>query len=137
MLILVWNEQCTDIHGLHPTHKIIVSAYPMAAVWRQFKEWTQSNISQEETAVIVAYNGKKCYLLCLWKLTQSPHSLFFMPANIKYLIDPYQVIGNYVSCSLNNKKLKMYSYELGVICKYINDGDNFNGAHDIMVDTKS
>ena len=33
-----WNEQCMAIHGLHPTHKIIVSAYTMAVVWHPFEE---------------------------------------------------------------------------------------------------
>ena len=49
----------------------------------------------------------------------------------------YQVIGNYGSLSLKEKKLKIDSYELGSIRKYINDGDNLNGAHDIMMDTKA
>ena len=52
----------------------------------------------------------------------------FMPAKIKYFIDPYRVIGSYGSCSLNKKKSKLDSYELGVIWKYINDGYNLNGS---------
>ena len=38
---------------------------------------------------------------------------------------------------MNKKKSKLDSYDLGVICKYINDGDNLNGAHNSMVDTKA
>ena len=38
---------------------------------------------------------------------------------------------------MKKKKLKMDSYKLGVIWKYINDGDNLNGTHDSMVDTKA
>ena len=60
-----------------------------------------------------------------------------MSAKIKYFIYAYQVIGHYGSCSLNKYKSNLDSYKVGVIFKYINDGDNFNGAHDIMVDTKS
>ena len=57
------NEQCTAIHGLHPTHKSKVYADPMAIVWRQFEEWIQSIIGRDDTAILVAYNGKKCDLL--------------------------------------------------------------------------
>ena len=60
-----------------------------------------------------------------------------MPVKIKYFIDPYQVIGNCGLCSLNEKKSKLDSYEIGVIWKYINDGHNLNGAHDNMLDTKA
>ena len=38
---------------------------------------------------------------------------------------------------MNKNKSKLDSYDLGVICKYINDGDNLNGAHNSMVDTKA
>ena len=100
----LWNEQCTTIYVLHTTHKIIVSEDLMAVVWRQFKELIQSNISLGYTDTIVAYNGKNCNLLWLWKLTHAPHHQFFMTDNIKYFIDSYQVIGDYVSCSLNKKK---------------------------------
>ena len=31
----------------------------------------------------------------------------------------------------------MDNYKLVVICKYINDGDKLNRAHDSMVDTKA
>ena len=81
-----------------------------------------------------------------WKKVQSTLTVetytgttisIFVPANIKYFIDPYQVIGNYRSCSLNKNKLNMDSYKFGVIWKYINYGDNLNGAHDSMVDTKA
>ena len=71
-----WNDQCTDIHGLHPNHKSIVSAYLMAIVWRQFEEWTQSNIGRDKTAILVIYNVNKCDLLWVWKLTQASHSPF-------------------------------------------------------------
>ena len=133
----LWNEKDTAIHGLHTTHKSIVYSDLMAVVWRHFEEWIQSNISQDYTAILVAWNGEKCNLLWLWKLTQAPQSPFFIPVKIKYFIDPYQFIGNYGSFSLNKKKLKLDIYELGVIWKYINDGDNLNRAHNIMVDTKA
>ena len=54
----LWNEQCTAIHGLHPTHKSIVSVDTMAVVWCQFEEWIQSNINWDETDILVAYNGE-------------------------------------------------------------------------------
>ena len=53
----LWNEQCTEIHEFHPTHKRQVSADPMAIVWSQFEEWIQSNIGREEAVIIVAYNS--------------------------------------------------------------------------------
>ena len=38
---------------------------------------------------------------------------------------------------MNKKKSNLDSYELGVIWKYINDGENLNWAHYSMVDTKA
>ena len=122
----LWNEQCTAIHRLHPTNKSIVAVFPITVVWSQFKEWIKSNIGQDETSILVAYNGEKYDLPWLWKLTQAPHSPFSMPAKIKPFIGPCQFIGNYGSCSLNRKS-NMDIYKLGVIQKYINDGDIWMG----------
>ena len=106
-----------SIHGFQPTYKSIVSVDPMALVWRQFGECIQSNISRDETDILVAYTREKYNILWLWKLTQAPHSPFLMPVKIKSLIDPYQFIGNYGSCLLKKKKAKLDSYEVGVIRK--------------------
>ena len=38
---------------------------------------------------------------------------------------------------MNKNKSNLDSYNIGVIWRYINDGDNLNGEHDSMVDTKS
>ena len=93
----LFNEKCTTIHGLHPTHKRMVSTYKMVVVWNQFKECIQYTIDQEKTVTIVSYNGEKYDILWLWKLTQAPHFPFYMPDKIKYFIDSYQTIGNYRS----------------------------------------
>ena len=66
------NDQCTAIYGLHRAHKSIVYVDPMAVVWHHFEEWTQSNIGQDKTAILVAYNRENFNIIWLWKLTQTP-----------------------------------------------------------------
>jgi hypothetical protein len=87
--------------------------------------------------VLVAWNGEACDLKWLWKLTQAPNSMYSLPPNIKYFIDPYHVILQYKSCVLNKMKSKLKVYELGVIWKYANNGTNLNGAHDSLVDVRA
>ena len=60
-----------------------------------------------------------------------------MPENIKFFIDPYRVIEKYKSCGFNKTKSKIEAYELGVVRKYANNGNNLSGAHDSLVDVKA
>jgi hypothetical protein len=87
-----------------------------------------------EIVVLVAWNGEACDLKWLWRLTQAPNSMYSLPPNIKYFIDPCCVIEKYKSCAFNKTKSKIKAYELGVVWKYANNGTNLNDAHDSLVD---
>ena len=108
----------------------------MCVVWSQFIAWIESNTERDEIIILVAYNGEKCDLKWIWRLTQAPCSSYSMPSKIKYFIDPYSVMTHYASCKLNKSKSKLDSYELGIVWKYLNKV-NLNGAHDSLVDTKA
>jgi hypothetical protein len=45
-----------------------------------------------------------------------------LPDNIKYVIDPLRVIEKYKTCPFNKTKSKIEAYEIGVVCKYANNG---------------
>ena len=132
-----WCTVAMGIHGLHRTHPSIVGADSIEIVWRQFEMWVHENVDSEETAILVAYNGATCDLKWIWKLTQAPQSLLNMPHKIKYFLDPYRVMKLYKRCLLNPSKSKTDGLELGTFWKFINGGENFNGAHDSLVDVKA
>ena len=108
----------------------------MCVVWSRFLAWIESNTERDEIIILVAYNGEKCDLKWIWRLTQAPRSSYTMPSKIKYFIDPYNVVTHYASCKLIRSKSKLDSYELGIVWKYLNKV-NLNGAHDSLVDTKA
>ena len=133
----VWDAVGTSVHGLHSTHPNIVEASDMATVWAQFRTWIDEILLPGEVIVVVAYNGASCDLKWLWTLTQAPDSPFDLPDSFGYFLDPYRVIAKMSSCKLNPEKSKLDSLLLGVVWKYINDGENLNGAHDSLVDVKA
>ena len=133
----VWSEACTAIHGLGPNDDRISSADPMRIVWHQFENWVDANVKRDEKIILVAYNGQRCDLRWLWKLTQAPHSPYNMPPKIEFFLDPCRIMGKFKSCHLNKSKSKLDSYELGVVWKHIHSGTNLNGAHDSLIDTKA
>lgn len=132
----IFSEQCTNIHHLTADHPSIRNASEMFVVWSQFLAWIESNTERDDIIILVAYNGEKCDLKWIWRLTQAPGSPYTMPSKIKYFIDPYSVMMHYSSCKLNKSKSKLDSYELGVVWQYLKN-ENLNGAHDSLVDTKA
>ena len=133
---LEWDRHCCDVHGLHPGDQRILDADPMPSVWTRFLLWLGTHTKPEEKVILVAYNGERCDMKWLWKLTQAPASRYDLPDNIQYFLDPYRVISAYTSCRLNPKKSKLDSLELGVVWKFLNE-TNLEGAHDSLVDVKA
>ena len=131
-----WCKHAIATHGIRPTDQRIKDADGMSTVWPQFEEWVDSNIKDDEVAILVAYNGEACDMKWIWELTQAPGSTHDMPPKIKYFLDPLFVVGEFKSCPLNPTKSKVPSLELGVLWNYIKE-QNLNGAHDSLVDTKA
>lgn len=86
--------------------------------------------------IMVAWNGERCDLKWLWKITQAPGSRCCVPEKLQYHIDPYHVITKYTSCKINPIKSKIEALELGVVYKFLN-GNPLEGAHDSLVDCKA
>ena len=128
-----FEESAVAVHGIHPSDPRIVNASEMRIVWMTFCDWIDSHTEDDETVILVAYNGEKCDCKWLWKLTQAPYSQYDLPTKIKWFMDPLKVISSYGSCPLNKDKSKLDSYELGVLWAYIH-GKNLNGAHNSLVD---
>ena len=47
------------------------------------------------------------------------------------------MITSFKSCPLNKSKSKLDGYDLGSVWKFVNDGQNLNGAHNSLVDVKA
>ena len=108
----------------------------MDLIWLRFLQWFAYHLKREEVAILVAYNGETCNLEWLWKLTQAPRSLYCLPPEMEYFMDPLMVIRHFTGCLLHPIKSKLDSLELGVVWKYITKS-NINGAHDSLVDAKA
>ena len=133
----IWDtNMCRRVHGLHCEHEKIRDADDIATVWNQFYEFIKSNIGRQQVGVLVAWNGVTCDMRWIYKLRQAPNSIFQLPTNIKYFMDPMSVIREYKGCKLNKKHSKIESYELGVVWSFIKKC-NLNGAHDSLVDVKA
>ena len=93
----IFSEQCTNIHHLTEDDPRIRNASEMCVVWSRFIAWIESNTERDEIIILAAYNGEKCDLKWIWRLTQAPRSSYTMPSKIKYFIDPYNVMTHYAS----------------------------------------
>ena len=133
----IWNEEaCRASHGLTARSPQIQNALPFVSVWTKFCAWVNDHLLEDHHCILCAYRGETCDLRWIWKHCLAPRSQLTIPHQIKYFMDPLEVIKNYRSCSLHPSKSKLDSLELGVVYKYIT-GDNLNGAHDSLVDVKA
>ena len=133
----LWNEQvCRNSHGLSANSDVIKSAHRFDIVWSNFCSWISRHIRNDETCILVAYNGATCDLRWIWKHLQAPRTTLSMPPCIKFFLDPLKTIQSYKSCPLHPSKSKLESLELGCVWKHIK-GSNLNGAYDSLVDVKA
>ena len=70
----VWDQNCIDVHQIHPNDERITSADSIDHVWQRFPAWLSQNIRRTDTVILVAWNGQSCDLKWLWTLTQAPGS---------------------------------------------------------------
>jgi hypothetical protein len=68
-----WDQHSISVHGILPDDERIINAGNMRTVWPEFQRWFFSIVSPAEMVVLVAWNGKKCDLKWLWRLTQAPN----------------------------------------------------------------
>ena len=87
-----WDPQTVRTHGLNPADPRIVSADEIDVVWERFVSWIKANIAEDETGILVAWNGKASDLKWLWKLTQAPGTHLLMPCQIEFFIDPSNTV---------------------------------------------
>ena len=129
----VWDQNCIDVHQIHPTDERITSADSIDHVWQQFSAWLSRNIRRTDTVILVAWNGQSCDLKWLWTLTQAPGSRLSFPNQIKYFLDPSKVIAHFKSCALNKSKSKVGGYDVASMYKFVNGGRNLNGAQTALL----
>ena len=53
----IFAPEATAVHGLHSSDHRISSAEKIEAVWAKFCRWLDENMSEGESAVLVAWNG--------------------------------------------------------------------------------
>jgi hypothetical protein len=99
-----WDQHSISVHDILPDDKRIINAGNMRTVWPEFQRWFFSMVSPDKMVVLVAWNGKKCNLKWLWRLTQAPYLRYSLPDNIKYFIYHYRVIEKYKTCPFNKTK---------------------------------
>jgi hypothetical protein len=60
----IWDPACSRIHGLTAESPEIQDADGIAMVWCHFCDWVNDHFADNDTGILVAYNGKTCDL-CL------------------------------------------------------------------------
>ena len=99
----------TAIHGLYKHHPLILGTNYIDIVWKEFQQWVNKQIRDNEATILVACNGISCNLKWIWRLTQVPLTRFNMPRKVKFFLDPRNVVGKYKSCDLDLGKNKSKS----------------------------
>ena len=82
----IWDDSLFSIHGLRRTDPQIEGAAEIRVVWARFLDWFHSLTRQYSAVVLVAWNGAKCGMKWLWKLTQAPRSPLCLPNKLRAAI---------------------------------------------------
>jgi hypothetical protein len=115
----IWDEHLMTIHGLCRTDRHITNADSFDVVWKKFVEWFNEMTRQYAAVIFVAWNGEKCYMKWMWRLTQAPNANYHLPEKLRYFIDPYRVIDKYTSCSINQTKSHLDSLSLSSVYQFL------------------
>ena len=71
-----------------------------------------------------------------YRITHSPGATLSFPHQIRYFMDPLQIIRHHTGCMINPKKSRLQSLSLSSVYKYLKNTDLVN-AHDSLVDAKA
>ena len=136
----VFLPQACDCHGITSRNDTrLLGAPTVAEVWIDFckvvEAMFESSDHTDNAGVLVAWNGKSCDLEWIYRLIHS-HDECEMPPQIRYFMDPYQVIKKHQGCNLNPKKSKIPDLKLSTVYKYVAGTDLLN-AHNSLFDCRA
>jgi hypothetical protein len=83
----IWDPACSQIHGLTAGSPEIQATDGIGMVWRCFCDWVNKHFADNDTGILVAYNGETCDLAWQWKLTQAPRSTLSFTDRLKFFLD--------------------------------------------------
>ena len=132
----VWSEHATKIHGLHRGHPSIINADPLESVWVEFIAYLNANIPIGKVGVLVAWNGETCDMEWCYRIMNGPIGTVSFPRQLRYFMDPLEIIRRHTGCLLNPKKSKLQSLSLGSVYHFIHKKD-LSGAHNSLMDAKA
>ena len=108
----------------------------ISTVWNAFCKKVKQLFMQDKykgyVGVLVAWNGKACDLEWIYKLINSITDCS-MPNEIKYFMDPYQVIKKYKGCELNPCKSNLPNLKLTTVYEHVK-GEPLHNAHNSLYD---
>ena len=88
-----WNDEASRLsHGLCTRSPVIQNASPFAIVWTKFCSWIQCHVCPSEKCILCAYRDETCDMRWIWKHCLAPRSQLNIPSQIKYFMDPLEVI---------------------------------------------
>ena len=132
--------QATQKNMLYPQHPLIMCADGIVTSWRQFAGWDERKIDEDETAILVAWNGESCDLKWLWRLTQALDLALSMPYKIEFLLDPEIVIRKRASCKLHKSHSKVLGTQLTTAWTFIHSlsvTPKEKASHNSVVDVQA
>ena len=130
-----WSRMAMEVTGLTPNDTRIKNASLIVPVWTSFTNFISQHIKNDETAILVAWNGVASDIKWLFKLTEVSHrdSCQF-PSCIKYFLDPRKVINYFKGCQLNQSKSKILGLGLAEVFCYVTGFSQLEGAHNSLMD---
>ena len=105
-------------------------------MWKSFKSYINDHIHIGKQGVLVAWNGETCDMGWRYRLTHRPNTKITFPKQIRYFMNPLEIIRRHYGCSFNPKKLNLQSLSLGSVCRFIHKSDLI-GSYNSLVDAKS
>ena len=132
----IWSKYATEIHGLHQNHPSIIHANPLHLVWEKFVSFIGNMVPIGFKGVLVAWNGETCDMEWCYRLMNGPNASISFPRQIRYFMDPLEVIRRHTGCKFHPNKSKLQSLSLGSVYRYINEKD-LAGAHNSLIDAKA
>ena len=135
----VFLQQACECHGIFSRKDDRLTMAPsISTVWNEFckkvKEIFMQDKYKEYVGVLVAWNGKACDLEWIYKLINSvTETDCSMPNEIKYFMDPYQVIKKYKGCELNPCKSNIPNLKLTTVYEHV-QGKPLHNAHNSLYD---
>ena len=84
----------------------------------------------------MACNGKTCDMEWCHRVINGPNASLSFPPQLRYFMDPLEIIRSHKGCLLNPKRSILQSLSVGILYPFIQK-TSLTDAHDSLIDAKA